>query len=138
MSTPTRAPEPSTGGMRRILSRWTKSHEQHLDEENASLSASLGGTPCDKVTPRRRATLVGPLRCVTLRPRNGAPALEAELHDGCASVTIVWLGRREIEGIHTGRWVRVEGMVALSEGRHVMYNPRYELAPGPLHDTSQD
>lgn len=127
-----------TGTMRRILSRWAKSTEEHLDEENATRSASLGGTPCDKVQPRHRATLVGPLRCVTLRPRNGVPALEAELNDGCASVTIIWLGRREITGVQPGRWVRVEGMVTELDGRNVMFNPRYELAPGPINDTTQD
>lgn len=127
-----------TGTVRRLVARWAKSHDAHLDEENATRSASLGGTPCDKVSPRHRATLVGPLRSVTLRPRNGVPALEAELHDGCASVTLIWLGRREITGVQTGRWVRVEGMVTESEGRNVIFNPRYELAPGPVEDHTQD
>ena len=58
------------------------------------------------------------------------PALEAELFDGTGSVVLIWLGRREIPGIDTGRCVRVEGLVACSEGRKVMYNPSYELTAG--------
>ena len=69
-------------------------------------------------------------RSVTLQPRAGVPALEAELFDGTGTVTVIWLGRREIAGIQAGRRIRVEGLVAVNEGRAVMYNPKYELLIG--------
>lgn len=78
---------------------------------------------------RRLVRLEGTLRTLTLRPRGGVPALEAELGDGSGSITVVWLGRRHITGIHAGRGVRVQGRVGLHEGTRVMYNPRYELLP---------
>ena len=51
---------------------------------------------------RERVRLRGTLRTVTLRPRGGVPALEAELFDGTGVITVVWLGRRRIAGIAPG------------------------------------
>ena len=81
------------------------------------------------VQDRRRAELYGVLRSVTLRPRSKVPALEAELYDGTGSVQVVWLGQRQIAGIEPGRRIRLEGLVSIRDGRAVIYNPRYELAP---------
>ncbi|WP_226899902.1 OB-fold nucleic acid binding domain-containing protein [Nonomuraea sp. CA-141351] len=67
---------------------------------------------------------------MTLRPRGGAPALEAELYDGSDVIDLVWLGRRKIAGIEPGRTVKAEGLVSVQDGRKVMFNPRYELRPG--------
>ena len=66
---------------------------------------------------------------MTLRPRAGVPALEAELYDGSGHLSLVWLGRRHIAGIEPGRRVRVHGMVTQSDGEPAIYNPRYELKP---------
>ena len=62
-----------------------------------------------------------------VRPRAGVPALVAELYDGTGSLSVVWLGRRQIAGVEPGRRMRVEGMVTESDGRPVLFNPRYEL-----------
>ncbi len=78
---------------------------------------------------RRLVRLEGTLRTVTLRPRGGVPALEAELADGTGTVTIVWLGRRRILGVHAGCGMRVLGRVGRHENMRIMYNPRYELLP---------
>ena len=71
----------------------------------------------------------GTLRTVTLRPRGGVPALEAELFDGTDVVTIVWLGRRRIAGITPGRSIQVQGRIGRHDGMRTIYNPRYELIP---------
>jgi predicted thioesterase len=68
---------------------------------------------------------------VTLRPRAGVPALEAELYDGSGSLYVVWLGRRHIAGIEPGRRLRIHGMVTEAEGQRAVFNPRYELVPKP-------
>jgi hypothetical protein len=78
---------------------------------------------------RCEAELSGVLRSVILRPRQNVPALEAELFDGTGSVSIVWLGRRRIAGVEPGRRMRLLGRVSMSDGRAVVYNPRYELVP---------
>ena len=78
---------------------------------------------------RSRVDIQGSLRTVTLRPRGGVPALEAELDDGSGVITVVWLGRRRIIGISPGRAIQVEGRIGAGGGTRLMYNPRYELIP---------
>lgn len=76
---------------------------------------------------RERIRLAGSLQTVTLRPRGGVPALEADMYDGTGVITLVWLGRRRIAGIEPGRSLIVEGRIGLQERTRVMYNPKYEL-----------
>ncbi|WP_300680482.1 OB-fold nucleic acid binding domain-containing protein [Nocardioides sp.] len=78
---------------------------------------------------REKVRLRGILKTVTLRPRGGVPALEAELFDGTGVVTVVWLGRRRIAGIVPGRSIQVAGRIGAYDGARVLYNPRYELIP---------
>ena len=66
---------------------------------------------------------------VTLRPRAGVPALEAELFDGSGRVDVVWLGRRRIGGIEPGRRIVVHGRITDQQGRRMIFNPSYELKP---------
>ncbi len=93
-------------------------------------SVDAGGTPIQQCCDRAQVTMCGTLRTVTLRPRAGVPALEAELYDGSGTVSLIWLGRRRIAGVEPGRGMKVTGRVAMLEGRPVVYNPRYELRPG--------
>ena len=79
------------------------------------------------VVDRELVTIQGSLRTVTLRPRGGVPALEAELYDGTGTITVLWLGRRRIAGIFPGRSIRVTGRIGVHGGTRVMYNPRYDL-----------
>jgi hypothetical protein len=58
------------------------------------------------------------------------PALVAELYDGSGSVSVIWLGRRQIAGVEPGRRIRVHGLVSeAGSGNRVIFNPRYELVP---------
>lgn len=78
---------------------------------------------------RDMVTLYGTLRAVTLRPRGGVSALEADLYDGTGTVMLVWLGRRRIIGVEPGRQLTVHGRLGCHDGTKVLYNPRYELSP---------
>ena len=100
----------------------------HLRKEYARAGKS-GATSIADAPDRERVTLRGSLRTVTLRPRGGVPALEAELNDGSGVITVVWLGRRRIAGIEPGRAIEVEGRIGAYDGIRVMYNPRYQLIP---------
>ena len=51
----------------------------------------------------------------------------ANPRDGSGEVTLVWLGRKKIPGIETGRTVKATGRISCKQGRKVMYNPAYEL-----------
>jgi hypothetical protein len=102
--------------------------ELEADEERTE-SIRYGCTPVSGLPERHRATVHGVIRSVTLRPRQGVPALEAELYDGTGALDLVWLGRREINGIEPGRRGSFEGLVCSVSGRRTVYNPRYELLP---------
>nr|WP_246210649.1 OB-fold nucleic acid binding domain-containing protein [Nocardioides piscis] len=91
--------------------------------------AAAGEVSIQDAPDRDRVVLRGTIRTVTLRPRGGVPALEAELDDGSGVITIVWLGRRRIAGVGPGRAMRVEGRIGTGSGHRVLFNPRYELIP---------
>lgn len=112
--------------LRRTISRWANSTDQHARELRQAVRDSGLVTIAD-APDRTRVQLSGTLRTVTLRPRGGVPALEAELFDGSGAITLVWLGRRQITGIGPGRQLEVEGRIGVQDGVRVMYNPRYEL-----------
>lgn len=118
---------PERGGLRRFLRRLASSNAELEAEELQKDTGAEGATPIAQCGERRRAQVAGTLRTVTLRPRGGSPALEAELYDGSDVVSLVWLGRRRIAGIEPGRRLRAEGLVSLQDGRKVIFNPRYEL-----------
>jgi hypothetical protein len=117
--------------MRRTISRWANPGDQdahHLRQEYAR-SGRTGTTSIADAPDRERVKLRGSLRTVTLRPRAGVPALEAELSDGTGVIIVVWLGRRRIAGIEPGRALEIEGRIGAHDGTRVMYNPRYDLIP---------
>jgi hypothetical protein len=120
---------PGGGRLKRMLGRLTATRDELEAAELQKGAVSAGGTPIGRCCDREMVTLNGTLRTVTLRPRAGVPALEAELYDGSGTVTLVWLGRRQIAGIEPGRGISVQGRISLNEGRPVIFNPRYELSP---------
>lgn len=116
------------GRLREKLSEWANSEDQEARDLRSVYGAedvySIAEAP-----DREMVRLRGMLRTVTLRPRGGVPALEAELFDGTGTVTIVWLGRRRIAGITPGRSLQVQGRIGVHDGVRTLYNPRYELMP---------
>lgn len=115
--------------LRRSLSRWADNGEAHARDLRAAHASAAGDVTIAEAPDRERVTLRGTIKTVTLRPRGGVPALEAELEDGSGVITIVWLGRRRIAGIGPGRAIRVEGRIGSATGHRVLFNPRYELIP---------
>src|SRR3954465_14425564 len=113
------------GRLRKSLSKWASSADMEARELKEG-AAKAGCCPIEEASDRSRVELQGSLRTVTLRPRGGVPALEAELWDGSGLITLVWLGRRRIAGIEPGRSVKVTGRVGLQDKLRVMFNPRYE------------
>ena len=112
----------------RMLGGWSDSTGSMEAAELKRDSAKAGCRPIASHGDRDLVTLHGSLATVTLRPRGGVLALEAELYDGSGTVTLVWLGRRQISGIGPGRQLTVHGRLGCSDGRKVLFNPRYELA----------
>jgi hypothetical protein len=101
---------------------------QQLDAEDLQQQATESGADTvAKCRDRMPVTVLGTIRAMTIRPRAGVPALEAELYDGSGTVTLVWLGRRTFAGLGPGRQVRATGRITTNEGRKLIYNPRYEM-----------
>ena len=121
--------EQEGGRLRRAVRRFTaQTHE--LDAEDLKRRVETAGAqPVAQCVDRMPATVFGTVRALTIRPRAGTPALEAELYDGSGVVTLVFVGRRTIAGIEPGRRLRATGRVTANEGRRLIFNPRYELLP---------
>lgn len=112
--------------LRSSINRWASAATQEARQLQVE-TAEAGCCPVALAADRQLVALHGTLRTVTLRPRGGVPALEAELYDGSGLITLVWLGRRRIAGIEPGRNLSVEGRIGVHDGTRVMFNPRYEL-----------
>lgn len=115
------------GYLSRLAHRLTADVAQ-LDATELATSAADAGAmsvrDCQRGLP---AELIGRLRSVEMCSASDTPSIRAEFFDGTDSVTLVWIGRRRIAGIETGRALKVRGRIAEDNGRKLMYNPYYEL-----------
>jgi RecG-like helicase len=112
-----------------MLERLSSSEEQLQAQELQQDAEAVGCTKIRNCSDRQIVKVTGTLRAVTVQPRAGTPALQAELFDGSDSLDLVWLGRRAITGVEPGRKVIASGRIAMSHGRRVLFNPKYELRP---------
>ncbi|MDT0346596.1 OB-fold nucleic acid binding domain-containing protein [Streptomyces litchfieldiae] len=119
------------GWLRRLLKR-----PEAGDAEDLTPAAEPPDVGCTRIRDcaegpagRRVVRVTGTLRTVTERTVAGMPALHAELDDGSASLEVVWLGRRAIAGVEPGRSLIASGRIAVTRGRPVLFNPRYQLQP---------
>jgi hypothetical protein len=101
-------------------------HELEADDLQQRV-ADEGAHPVAHCQERSLVTVLGTVRSLTLRPRAGTPTLEVELYDGSGTVTLIWLGRREIAGIAPGKQLRATGRITSDGPRRVIFNPRYDL-----------
>jgi len=127
------APPPPAGGadamppLRKLTADPDALHAADLQAE----CRDEGATPIADTAAHEFVDVAGTLRTVTLRPRGTSLTMEADLWDGTGSVTLVWLGRRDIPGIRPGRRITVHGRVAQVKDERTIYNPSYQLQPGP-------
>ena len=88
--------------------------------------------PAAKVSalrPREAAVIEGRIRSVETSAISSNPALRAELVDDTGGVTLLFYGRRWIEGLEPGTRVRVRGRLGSHRGEMCLANPSYELLP---------
>jgi hypothetical protein len=121
------------GFFKRSIARLNQSDEARLAEE---LQAWASKAVPDSVRivaaqPRTKVCLVGVVRRITIRPVHGFDALQVQLYDGTADATILWLGRRSIQGLTLGSRLMVRGMLGLERGERRIVNPTYEFLPAP-------
>lgn len=117
------------GRFRRALTRLTADTDDLVAAELRADCVQLGATAvttCQIGTP---VTVAGKVQQVVQRPRAGVPTLEAEVHDGSGTFTLIWLGRRRIVGVDPGRSLVAHGRLTLHDGSPTIYNASYELRP---------
>ena len=115
------------------IGRWFKKLTRDDDSVDADqLSSEVDAFGCQHAAAcwqGQKVTVIGRLRAVDLKPTDALATLVAELYDGTDAIQLIWLGRRSIPGVETGRTVRAKGRLAVRDGRKVIYNPDYELMP---------
>src|SRR5579862_2283177 len=94
------------GRFRRAVNRLASEEDVLEARDLQRQSATHGATAVNDCQNRKQVVVMGTVRSLTLRPRAGAPTLEVDLYDGSGTVTLVWLGRREIAGVTPGRQMR--------------------------------
>ena len=119
--------------LRRLATRLSRTQDEAEVAELQVESDRPGVTRIAEVRNRREASVCGVVRSVTLRPREGVPALAVEIDDGTRAMTLVWLGRRRIRGIEPGAFLTARGNVCSVRDTPTMFNPAYELVPGRGH-----
>ena len=116
-------------GSRRKLSFF--SSQQEVDASQLrDFTESVGATAASQVKIGELVKVHGAIRALRVRPNKSVPMVEAELWDGSGFVTLIWLGRRSIQGITPGRAVIAQGRLSRGPAEQpTLFNPRYELLP---------
>ncbi|MDT5049292.1 MAG: hypothetical protein QOG75_5190, partial [Mycobacterium sp.] len=95
--------------------------------------AAITFTPRDgcvaigSISWRDRVRIAGIVRSTRIQPKGGVPTLECVVADDSGSISIVFLGRREVAGIAPGARLVAHGMAGSHFGRLAILNPEYEL-----------
>lgn len=114
-----------------FISKWWdrfRSSSEELDAMKLRDEVSdLGASAIENVMSGQLTTLTGTVRSLILRPEVTVPALEADLFDGSGHISLVWLGRRKIRGIHPGISMSVTGRLVRINGQLTMFNPNYSI-----------
>ena len=86
-----------------------------------------GTTPIGSVRWRQQVRVHGRVQAVRIEPLAGSPSLECTLVDETGGVSVVFFGRRHIEGVAIGSMLTATGMAIEHRGRLAIVNPVYEL-----------
>lgn len=89
---------------------------------------SIAGAPLR--TPVR---IAGEVQSVTVVPRADSPSLEVVISDGSGKAVAIFLGRRKIGGLRSGKGVVLEGVIQEDRSRRILYNPAYALIESGEH-----
>ena len=117
------------GFVRRFLDRLSESDEERMAKEIRDWASAVPDVVSIADAPKRAHTKVaGVVKRITVNPMEGSESLEAQLSDGTGAVQIVWMGRRDIEGLTLGTRVIVEGVIGEQRGVRRMVNPRFEFS----------
>jgi hypothetical protein len=78
-----------------------------------------------------RATVVGRVHSVEIRPVRGSCVFACTVADSTGELTALFYGRQHIPGIEPGAKIRLTGAFGMRDGVPGMINPTYELLSQP-------
>jgi amino acid transporter len=90
-------------------------------------------TPIAEVRWRDMVRVKGQIRSVQVAPRRDVPTFEVVVDDGTGTLLAVFLGRRELAGVHVGTRIEVTGTVGVHKTRLAILNPSYAIAAPAEH-----
>ena len=85
----------------------------------------------ENVEWRQEVCVEGRVRSLRITPWADVASIECTLVDETGGITVVFLGRRKIAGLHPGTVMRVRGVAGAHHGRLALMNPEYELLETP-------
>ena len=118
-------------GIRDRFARSAQGKEALVAERLSTQFADLGLVGLAAMPMRERVAVCGEIRRMSIKPRAGIPAVEIEISDGTADLTVIFSGRERIPGIGHNRGLVVTGVAHVEGSRRVMINPAYRLLPKP-------
>jgi len=87
-----------------------------------------GTTSISEIQWRSRVQVAGRVKTLRVQPSGNDQSLECTLVDYSGhAVTLVFLGRRSIAGVHNGTFLKAEGTVGKHRNKLAMVNPHYEI-----------
>ena len=86
-----------------------------------------GTTPIAEARWRQRVTVAGRVTSLRVGPLHDAPTLELLLSDGTGVISVVFLGRRALAGVHLDTKLLVEGTIGIHKTRLALVNPAYRI-----------
>jgi len=116
-------------GLRGFFGRVSKKDESRLLATIESWSSSVPDTQRIALAPDRSPVrLAGIVRRISVLPIEGIQSLEATVTDGTGEVNVVFMGRRNIQGLSLGTRVIVQGVIGEQRGVRRIVNPQLEFA----------
>jgi len=117
------------GRLRRYLAKVADRDEERLQTATLEWASSVPGTQRISDAPaRQRVRLAGMVRRISVLPIEGIRSLEATITDGTGEVNVVFMGRRNIEGMSLGTRVVVEGVIGDQRDARRIVNPKFEFS----------
>ena len=86
----------------------------------------MSTTAISAVVLRRPAMLAGQVVAIDAHVRPWV-RLNVQLCDGTGTITVRFMGRTEIPGIHLGCRLHIHGTPSMEDGILIMLNPLYEF-----------
>jgi hypothetical protein len=119
-----------------LFSRSTKQAEARRLVETKEAFAELGElalegvVPMEQVAWRQQVKVAGRVKAMRIQPwAEKVVSLELTLADSTGGVTVVFMGRRQLGGVHLGTHLVVDGMASEHHGLLTIVNPAYQLLP---------